>query len=167
MALSLQHVPDGNETWRKGRLWSRAMDLPEEDRSFHVRACHRAMNLKRSNFFNWPRDQELPPDTHFCRLAEVLQRIEYCRFCRLIADSVSHTSYANDSEVIGSWIIGRVLEGLEAIFLRLRIVPEMMALEDAFLLFDVVLLDDAGPQAEFFSGRRLQADQINLSLVMS
>lgn len=125
------------------------------------------MHLEESDFFDWPRDKELPPDTHFGLLADVLDRAEYCVFCRLIAQSVSHTSYADDAEVLGCWVIGGVLESSDTVSLRLRIVPEMIAPEDAFAPFDIIPLGRAGTGAEPFAGRRVSADQMDLKLVKS
>ncbi|KAH6648703.1 heterokaryon incompatibility protein-domain-containing protein [Truncatella angustata] len=167
MAVSLQQAPQDDENWRQGRLWNRPVDLPEEDASFHLCARHRAMKLMRSDFFDWPKDKELPPDTHFGLLAEVMERSKWCVFCRLIAQSVSHTSYADKAEVLGCWIADGVREGHDTVSLRLRILPELVRLEDAFAPFDVIPLGRAGSKAELFSGRKMQAGQINLSLLPS
>ncbi|KAH8194942.1 hypothetical protein TruAng_010883 [Truncatella angustata] len=167
MAVSLQQAPQDDENWRQGRLWNRPVDLPEEDTTFHLCARHRAMKLMRSDFFDWPKDKELPPDTHFGLLAEVMERSKWCVFCRLIAQSVSHTSYADKAEVLGCWIVDGVREGHDTVSLRLRILPELIRLEDAFAPFDVIPLGRAGSKAELFSGRKMQAGQIKPSLLPS
>ncbi|KAF7535592.1 hypothetical protein G7054_g5208 [Neopestalotiopsis clavispora] len=167
MSLSLRQIPQKDEAWRQSRLWSRPVELPDEDRSLHLCARHRAMSLKRSDFFGWPKDKELPPDTHFGLLAEVLERIDYCVFCRLIAESVSHTSYANDAEVLGCWIRDGQLEGQDTTSLRLRILPDMISPEDAFAPFDVVPLSNGEENTDLFSGRKVGNDHVDLNLVRS
>ncbi|KAK6206125.1 hypothetical protein LQW54_007845 [Pestalotiopsis sp. IQ-011] len=167
MELSFTLRTQDYEVWRPDRLWNRPMELPEEDKSFHLCARHRVMKLKRSDFFGWPKDKELPPDTLFGLLAQVLERREDCVMCRLIADSVSHTRHANFAEVIGCWIRDGILEGQETTSLRLRIIPEMVGPEDAFAPFDIVPLGTAGVVAQPFSGRTVNPDQIDLDLVQS
>lgn len=167
MSSSLQKRTQANEVDRPDRLWFRPVELPEEDKSFHLCARHRVMKLRRSDFFDWPKDKELPPDTHFGLLAEVLERREYCVMCRLIADSVSETCDANSADVLGCWIRDGILEGQETTSLRLRIIPEMAGSKDAFASFDIVPLGAAGVVAEPFSGKIVNPDQIDLDLVQS
>ncbi|ETS84258.1 hypothetical protein PFICI_02283 [Pestalotiopsis fici W106-1] len=167
MSLSLRQMPQNDEAWRQGRHWSRPVELPDEDRSLHLCARHRAMNLKSSDFYGWPKDKELPPDTDFGLLAEVLERSDYCVLCRLIADSASHTMHANDAQVLGCWIRDGVLEGDDTTSLRIRVVPDMIGPEDAFAPFDVVPLNNSNKLSKFFAGRRVNTGQINLDLVQS
>lgn len=167
MSWSLQRRTQANEADRPDRLWRRHVELPEEDKSFHLCARHRVMNLKKSDFMNWPKDKELPPDTHFGTLAEVLERREYCVMCRLIADSVSHTNRADHAEVIGCWIRDGMLYGQETTSLRLRIAPDMAGSEDPFAPFDIVALGSVGEDAAPFSGKTVNPDQIDLELVQS
>ncbi|KAI0597392.1 heterokaryon incompatibility protein-domain-containing protein [Biscogniauxia sp. FL1348] len=176
MSLSLFRSPtaqDADIQGRANRAWSRPVDLPEEDPSCHLCARHRAMNLRLEDFFNWPINKELPPDTHFGKLSDVLERSSWCNFCRLIAKSVSHEGYRRLVDVVGCWILDGVLEGSHSIggsddvaSLRLRVVPVMTGWEDAFEPFDVVPLLDA-TEAHPFSGRAMEEDHFSLPLVKS
>ncbi|KAI1504580.1 heterokaryon incompatibility protein-domain-containing protein [Biscogniauxia marginata] len=151
------------------RSWSRSVSLPSP--SYNLCARHRAMDLKLDNFINWPAHKELPPDTHFGKLADIIERSNWCNFCKLIAESVSHKAYSHMVDVIGCWILDGVLgesqnaeapDGIGS--LRLRVVPEMVGWEDAFEPFDIVpLLDDS--EAHPFSGRTMPTDHFSLPLV--
>ncbi|KAI5926271.1 heterokaryon incompatibility protein-domain-containing protein [Camillea tinctor] len=174
MSLSLFRsatAQDADIQGRANRAWSRPIDLPDEDPSYHLCARHRAMNLEVDDFFNWPIYKELPPDTHFGKLSDVLARSSWCNFCRLIAESASHTAYGHVAEVIGCWILDGVLRGSQnngssddVGSLRLRVIPEMVGWEDAFEPFDIVpLLDDSEVRA--FSGRAMDKDHFSLPLV--
>lgn len=167
MAFSIKLKTQDNEDWRPDRLWSRPVELPEEDESFHLCARHRTMKLKKSDFYGWPKDAELPPDTHFGLLAEVFARGDYCVLCRLIAASVSHVDHADSAEVLGCWIRDGILDGQETTSLRLRIIPAIAFPEDAFAPFDIVPLGSTGVNVELFSGRAVNPDQIDLDLVQS
>ncbi|KAI0142090.1 heterokaryon incompatibility protein-domain-containing protein [Pestalotiopsis sp. NC0098] len=167
MSWSVQKRTQANEVDRPERQWFRPIELPEEDKSFHLCPRHRVMNLKKSDFLDWPKDKELPANIHFGLLAEVLERREYCVMCRLIAYAASHTRHARLAEVIGCWIPDGVLDGQEKNSLRLRIIPGMAVPEAAFAPFDIVPLGSFGKEPELFSGRRTNPRQIDLNLVQS
>jgi hypothetical protein len=160
---------DAEDHRRNERAWYRPVSLPEEGETLSLCARHRAMELKPESFNNWPRDQELPPDSHFGTLFEVAQRA-HCVFCQFIAKSVSTMSRQHEAEVLGCWIRdgqnrkSHSTSKLESFTtLRLRIAPDMVRYEGAFDLFDVLpLYKPEGPK--FYSGRLCDASQFNMSL---
>lgn len=103
------------------------------------------MDLKRSDFAARPQEETLPPDWHFGKLSEVIQRGDYCNFCKMIADSVSTEAHKHEMEVLGCWIPDVTYTAKDAetgvktemITLRLRILPETTAWEEFFKPFDV------------------------------
>jgi len=115
------------------------------------------MDLKRSDFAVRPQEQTLPPDWHFGKLSEVIDRGNYCNFCKMIADSVSTTAYKHEVEVLGCWIPDVTYtyedtdDGVktEMITLRLRILPEMSAWKEVFRPFDIIPLAQDNEEGMF------------------
>ncbi|KAI1081588.1 heterokaryon incompatibility protein-domain-containing protein [Whalleya microplaca] len=161
-----------NASGRASRAWNRPMEIPVEDRSLHLCARHRIMNLQRSDFAARPRMQSLPPDWHFGTLWDVVQRSDYCVFCRLIADTVSTRVHQREVEVLGCWIPDVEYSELDEhtgveitmVTLRLRILPEMIGSEGAFEPFYIVPLARENGD-EVFMGRTLDAGSIDIDLL--
>lgn len=154
------------------RAWYRQIKLPLEDKSLHLCARHRLMDLKRSDFAARPQEQTLPPDWHFGKLSEVIQRSDYCNFCKMIADSVSTTAYEQEVEVLGCWIpdVTYTVEDAEAgvktemTTLRLRILPEMAVWEEVFKPFDIIPLARENEDGMFL-GRKMDPKRLDIPLM--
>lgn len=159
---------------RASRAWYRPIDLPVENESLHLCARHRLMDLKRSNFAARPQEQALPPDWHFGKLSEVIQRGDYCNFCKMITDSVSTTAHKHEVEVLGCWIpdVTYTTKGAETdvkttmVTLLLRILPEMAIWKDVFAPFTIVPLAMEN-EDNMFLGRTLNPKSINIDLLRS
>ncbi|KAL2881806.1 hypothetical protein SGCOL_002963 [Colletotrichum sp. CLE4] len=156
------------------RAWDRDIKLPPEDPNLRLCSRHRVMNLNQSDFAPRPQEQELPPDWHFGTLSDVIQRSDYCGFCKMIASSVSTNNYKDDVEVLGCWVPDVTFEGTDTKgtekttmnTLRLRIAPEMVGWEDAFAPFDIVpLAKDC--ENDMFKGRLIDEKSINSNLLKS
>ncbi|KAG7061172.1 HET-domain-containing protein [Colletotrichum scovillei] len=154
------------------RAWDRDVKLPPEDPSLRLCSRHRVMNLKQSDFAARPQKQELPPDWHFGTLSDVIKRSDYCRFCKMIASSVSTNNYKDDVEVLGCWVPDVTFEGTDSKdtekttmnTLRLRIAPEMVGWEDAFAPFDIVPLANKS-EDDMFKGRFIDERSIDGDLL--
>ncbi|KAK2764078.1 hypothetical protein CKAH01_15881 [Colletotrichum kahawae] len=154
------------------RAWDREIDIPPEDPTSHLCSRHRIMNLKSSDFAARAQVMELPPDWHFGTLLEVIQRSDYCVFCKMIANSVSTDAFSREVEVLGCWVPDVVFEEIDPATqavttmttLRLRIAPEMVGWEDAFDAFDIVPMAHNG-QDDMFRGRTVDESFINIDLL--
>ncbi|KXH25223.1 hypothetical protein CSIM01_04167 [Colletotrichum simmondsii] len=154
------------------RAWDRDVKLPPEDPSLRLCSRHRVMNLTQSDFAARPQKQELPPDWHFGTLSDVIKRSDYCRFCKMIASSVSTNNYKDDVEVLGCWVPDVTFEGTDSMdiekttmnTLRLRIAPEMVGWEDAFAPFDIVPLANKS-EDDMFKGRCIDDRSIDGDLL--
>lgn len=154
------------------RAWYRPIELPLEDNSLHLCSRHRLMDLKRSDFAARPQEQTLPPDWHFGKLSEVIQRGDYCNLCKMITDSVSTTAHEHEMEVLGCWIpdVTYTAEGAETgvktemTTLRLRILPEMTVQEKVFKPFDVIPLARENEEGMFL-GRKIDPKGLDIPLM--
>ncbi|KAE9581855.1 hypothetical protein CGCF415_v004313 [Colletotrichum fructicola] len=130
------------------------------------------MNLKPSDFAARNQMDNLSPDWHFGTLREVIQRGDYCVFCKLIANSVSTDAFSREVEVLGCWVPDVVFEEFDPLTqavttmttLRLRIAPEMVGWEDAFDPFDIVPMAVNG-QDNMFQGRTVDESFIDIDLL--
>ncbi|KFY47484.1 hypothetical protein V495_01922 [Pseudogymnoascus sp. VKM F-4514 (FW-929)] len=130
------------------------------------------MDLKRSDFAVRPQEHPLPPDWHFGKLSEVIERGDYCNFCKMIAESVSTTAYEHEVEVLGCWIPDVTYtdedteDGVktEMITLRLRILPETSAWKEAFKPFDIIPLAQDSEEGMFL-GRRVDPNSLDIPLM--
>ncbi|OBT61192.1 hypothetical protein VE03_08685 [Pseudogymnoascus sp. 23342-1-I1] len=157
---------------RPSRAWYRPIELPLENKSLHLCARHRLMDLKRSDFAARPQEQTLPPDWHFGRLSEVIQRGDYCNFCKMITDSVSTVAHKEEMEVLGCWIpdVTYTAEDAETgvktemTTLRLRILPEVAVQEEIFKPFDVIPLARETEEGMFL-GRKMDPKGLDIPLM--
>ncbi|KFY97790.1 hypothetical protein V498_01859 [Pseudogymnoascus sp. VKM F-4517 (FW-2822)] len=130
------------------------------------------MDLKRSDFAARPQKQTLPPDWHFGNLSEVIQRSDYCNFCKMITNSVPTTAQKHDLEVLGCWIpdVTYTAEDSETgvktemTTLRLRILPGMAAQEEVFKPFDVIPLARENEDGMFL-GRKMDPKGLDIPLM--
>ncbi|KAK1705299.1 heterokaryon incompatibility protein-domain-containing protein [Colletotrichum lupini] len=154
------------------RAWDRDVKLPPEEPSLHLCSRHRVMDLTQSDFAARPQKHALPPDWHFGTLSDVIKRSDYCRFCKMIASSVSTNNYKDDVEVLGCWVPDVTFEGTDSKdtekptmnTLRLRIAPEMVGWEDAFAPFDIVPLATKS-ENDMFKGRSIDERSIDGDLL--
>ncbi|OBT58403.1 hypothetical protein VE04_00772 [Pseudogymnoascus sp. 24MN13] len=166
-ADSSSYVPN-----RASRAWYRPIELPPEDKSLNLCARHRIMDLKGSDFAERPQEQTLPPDWYFGKLSEVIQRSDYCEFCKMIAESISTAAHEHEVEVLGCWIpdVTYTAEDAEAgvktemTTLRLRILPEKSVWEEVFKPFDIIPLARKNEDGMFL-GRRMESKQLDIPLM--
>ncbi|OBT73494.1 hypothetical protein VF21_07244 [Pseudogymnoascus sp. 05NY08] len=166
-ADSSSHVPT-----RISRAWYRPIELPLENKSLHLCARHRLMDLKRSDFAARPQEQTLPPDWHFGKLSDVIQRGDYCNFCEMITDSVSTTAYKREVDVLGCWIpdVTYTAEDSETgvktemATIRLRILPEMTVWQEVFKPFDIIPLALENEEGMFL-GRKMDPKGLDIPLM--
>ncbi|KFY19554.1 hypothetical protein V491_04369 [Pseudogymnoascus sp. VKM F-3775] len=162
----------GNALSRASRAWYRPIELPLEDKSLHLCARHRLMDLKRSDFAARPQEQTLPPDWHFGKLSEVIQRSDYCNFCKIITDSVPVIAYEHEIELLGCWIpdVTYTAEDVEAgiktkmTTLRLRVLPDKAAMEEVFKPFDIIPLARENEDG-IFLGRKMGSQRLDIPLM--
>lgn len=132
------------------------------------------MDLKRSDFAARPRGQPLPPDWHFGKLSELIQRSDYCNFCKVIVNSVSSMAHQHEVEVLGCWIPDVTYNFKDAqtgvkttmVTLLLRILPEMAIWQDVFTPFHIVPLAREKEEGMFL-GRKLNPKSIEIGLLRS
>ncbi|KAI1261495.1 heterokaryon incompatibility protein-domain-containing protein [Xylariaceae sp. FL1019] len=168
------------------RAWDRPVQLPPEDKTTHLCARHRVMNLTTSSFSARPRDEPLPPDWECGLLQDVIVRSEYCVFCRLIVDVSKHHAlrvdgdivadradpliFSKDAQTIACWIPDVVLtdsaSGFELVTLRLRIYSFLSDGEKAVPPFDIVPLA-RDTENGLFMGHQIDSNSINLDLIKS
>lgn len=130
------------------------------------------MDLKRSDFAARPQEDTLPPDWHFGKFSEVIQRSDYCNFCKMIVDSVSTKAHKHDMDVLGCWIPDVTYTAEDAgtgvktemITLRLRILPETTEFEEVFKPFDVIPLARENEEG-LFLGRKMIPKGLDIPLM--
>ncbi|KFY75636.1 hypothetical protein V499_04395 [Pseudogymnoascus sp. VKM F-103] len=175
MSLSISNPAvesSSNVSNHASRAWYRPIKLPFEDKSLHLCARYRIMDLKRSDFAARPQEETLPPDWHFGKLSEVIQRGDYCNFCKMIADSVSTEAHKHEMEVLGCWIpdVTYTAEDAETgvktemITLRLRILPQTTAWEEFFKPFHVIPLARDNEEG-LFLGRKMISKGLDIPLM--
>ncbi|KFZ04711.1 hypothetical protein V501_09048 [Pseudogymnoascus sp. VKM F-4519 (FW-2642)] len=162
MPLSTQHPAADSSSYvlnHVSRAWYRSIELPPEDKNMDLCARHRFMDLKRSDFAARPQEQTLPPDWHFGKLSEVIERSDYYNFCKMIVNSVSTIAYQDEVDVLGCWIPDVTYNVKDA-------QTDVKTTMDVFTPFNIVPLARENEDGMFL-GRKLNPKSIEIGLLRS